>query len=268
MPTKKAAKKKSASKKKAASKRKASSSSKKKASSKKKVATKKVATKRKSNGKAKASTRKASTVRKATSTSTKAKASTRAKASTKKATKNVASKRVAKPRVKKALAPQEARVIQGTPSTCYKVVAERQVGKGKRAKTVLTSVYARDPLRVIYSDKDFAQSPHKRLPLVAFSSLQMAERFCNRNRRHQRSNWLIVEGLGVRTNHASRRVKSIVKTEASMASASLEQLANSINSTMRNGRRRDGVTTPWSRGSVFLHNFRITRVIAQLAYQK
>lgn len=155
--------------------------------------------------------------------------------------------------------PQQAQPTQqaaeeptGTRTRCYKVLAQR--GKGKDA--VLTSIYARNGLRVTYSDQHFVNAPHPSLPITAFGRRRDAERFIQRNTRHARSPWILVEGEGVQSyNGPSRKLHSLKTVD-------LPQV-DRVLSTLARGRRRDGTTNKWARGTIFLNNFKILQPLSK-----
>ena len=126
----------------------------------------------------------------------------------------------------------------------YKVLSQRPNGN-------LTSIYARNGLRVVYTDQHFVDAPHPDLPITAFRSRSDAERFIKRNTKKAKSPWILVTGIGVLAYSGPNRKLH------RMVGADLPQVSELLR-TMRNGRRRDGVTNKWALGTVFLKNFKIT----------
>lgn len=178
------------------------------------------------------------------------------KATSRRATKRVASK----PSKRKA-----TKANQPTPLTLFKVVKRGTDDKPK--SKALVSIFTRGVLRLTYNKKTFTKAPAPQLPITGFDSRRNAERFIARNRSRMQHDWILVQGVGVPADDNKVPAERL-KRPCDLKNKTVKSLVASFQRKLRGGRtsrRGEQVTSRWTRGTVFVQNFKITEVLAEYA---
>ena len=165
---------------------------------------------------------------------------------------------------KKSSKKRSSKTNQPTPLTLFKVVKRGTDDKPK--SKALVSIFTRGLLRLTYNKKTFTKAPAARLPITGFDSRRNAERFIARNRGRQEHVWVLVQGVGVPSDD-NKVSATRLKRPCDLKSKTVKSLVTAIQRKLRVGRSRrsEQVTSKWTRGTVFVQNFKITEVLAEYA---
>lgn len=124
----------------------------------------------------------------------------------------------------------------------------------KRRGRQLTSLFTRGKLRLTYNKRTATKAPAPSLPITGFDTLSNAERFLKRNRaRKQKMTWVIVEGVGVPAD--DRYIKpQRMKRVCDIKATTIRGVQAAVNKHLE---------AKWSKGTVFVTNFKITKQISE-----
>lgn len=166
------------------------------------------------------------------------------KATKKKATKKSSTKRATK-------------AGQPTPLTLFKVVKRGTDDKPK--SKALVSILTRGLLRLTYNKKTFTKAPANQLPITGFDSRRNAERFIARNRGRMEHVWVLVQGVGIPADDNKVPAQRLQRA-CDLKGKTVKSLVTGIQRQLRKGNGKK-----WTRGTVFVQNFKITEVLAEYA---
>lgn len=155
---------------------------------------------------------------------------------------------------------------QPTPLTLFKVV-KRGTDEKPKSKA-LVSIFTRGLLRLTYNKKTFTKAPAASLPITGFDSRANAERFIARNRHRMEHVWVLVQGVGIPADD-NKVPNARLKRPCDLKSKTVKSLVTAIQRRVREGRTsRQDSTSRWTRGTVFVQNFKITEVLAEYAPER
>lgn len=165
---------------------------------------------------------------------------------------------------KKSSKKRSSRASQPETLTLFKVLKRGNDDKPK--SKALTSIFTRGLLRLTYNKKTFTKAPATSLPITGFDSRRNAERFIARNRGRIQHTWVLVMGVGVPADDNKVPAQRL-KRPCDLKSKAIKPLVAAIQRKLRGGRSRRGesATSRWTRGTVFVQNFKITEVLAEYA---
>lgn len=165
---------------------------------------------------------------------------------------------------KKSSKKRSSKANQPEPLTLFKVVKRGNDDKPK--SKALTSIFTRGLLRLTYNKKTFTKAPAASLPITGFDTRANAERFIARNRGRMEHVWVLVQGVGVPADD-NKVPNARLKRPCDLKSKAIKPLVAAVQRKLRGGRSRRGerATSQWTRGTVFVQNFKITEVLAEYA---
>lgn len=173
-------------------------------------------------------------------------------------------KKATSKRATKSSKQRASKTNQPTPLTLFKVLKRGTDNKPK--SKALTSIFTRGLLRLTYNKKTFTKAPAASLPITGFDSRANAERFIARNRQRMEHVWVLVQGVGIPAD--DNKVSSErLKRPCDIKSKTIKSLVAAVQRKLRSGRSRRGeqVASRWTRGTVFVQNFKITEILAEYA---
>lgn len=98
------------------------------------------------------------------------------------------------------------------------------------------------------------------LPITGFDTRANAERFIARNGRRMEHVWVLVQGVGVPSD--DNKVPALrLKRACDLKAKSIKGLATAVRKKVSTR----GGTSRWTRGTVFVQNFKITEILAEYA---
>lgn len=159
---------------------------------------------------------------------------------------------------KKSSKKRSSRANQPETLTLFKVVKRGNDDKPK--SKALTSIFTRGLLRLTYNKNTFTKAPAPQLPITGFDTRANAERFIARNRRRMEYLWVLVKGVGVPADDNKVQPERLSRP-CDLKAKSVKGLATAIRKKVVSRRN----TTKWTRGTVFVQNFKITEVLAEYA---